>query len=217
MNKKHYYVSDAKYLKLSIDVPASKMLSEAQLLKDRFTNHRPGKEGHSGWKGLTLYGLGEDLHESWQDYGYQSAEDAARHFKWTNAATECPETMKFLCNKFPCNKYGRVRLMLIEPGGWISPHSDTTHRLLENTNIPLSNPVGCDWKWSSGEVTDMVPGNAYLMNISYEHAVYNNSTEDRFHLIIARHDATTEWRALLDKSANIAGIKGNYVMHSIVV
>jgi hypothetical protein len=61
----------------------------------------------------------------------------------------------------------------------------------------------------------MEPGVPYAMNISYEHAIYNRSNEDRFHMIIARHDSTPEWRALMDNAAKAANITGHYVLHEI--
>jgi hypothetical protein len=214
---KHYFISDAKYLKLDIDVPYEAMLEEARALKHRFTEHRGGENSHKGWKSLSLYGLGEQLHESWQDYGYANAVEAAKDFKWTTASRDCPATMSFLLNTFPSKKYGRVRLMLVEAGGWIGPHSDTKHRLLENINIPLSNPKDCMWHWGDGETLFMEPGVPYAMNISYEHAIYNNSKEDRFHLIVARHDSTDEWRQLIDSAAVKAGVTGEYVLHEVAV
>ena len=212
-NLKHYFISDAKFLALDIPVPYKAMLAEAQALKHRFTNHRGN--GHKGWKSLALYGIQEDMHESWQDYGYANAEDAAKDFVWTEAAKECPVTMNFLLEAFPCKQYGRVRLMLVEAGGFISLHSDTKHRLLENINIPLSNPKECIWQWGDGEELFMEPGVPYAMNISYQHAVYNRSTEDRYHLIVARHDSTDEWRKLIDQAATKANVTGSYILHEI--
>ena len=213
---KHYFVSDAKSLKLDIPVPFKEMLEEARALKSRFTDHRGG-DSHSGWKSLALYGLDEARHENWDEYGYANAIEAAKDFKWTEAAKQCPVTMNFLLNTFPCSKYGRVRFMLIEPNGWIGPHSDTKHRLLENINISLSNPDGCVWKWEDGEELFMEPGSAHAMNISYTHAIYNNSNEDRFHLIVARHDSTDEWKALIDQAAKEANVTGHYILHEIAV
>jgi hypothetical protein len=210
---KNYFVSDAKLLKLDIPVPYEDMLKEAQALKHRFTAHRG--QAHKGWMSLSLHGLDETKHENWDEYGYKSAEAAGLDYVWTEAAKECPVTMDFLLNVFPCKRYGRVRLMLVEAGGFIGPHSDTKHRLLENINIPLSNPKECVWRWGDGEELFMEPGVPYAMNISYEHAVYNQSTEDRFHLIVARHDSTDEWRAVMDRAAVRANVTGTYVLHEI--
>jgi hypothetical protein len=209
---KEYFETRARYLKLDIAVPYKEMLEEARRLKHRFTDHR-GDES-KGWKSLALYGLDENRHENWAEYGYTSAADAARDFVWTTASKECPVTMDFLLNHFPSKKYGRVRFMLVEAGGYIGLHRDSKSMiyLTENINIALNNPVDCIWKWGDGEpALHMEPGGAYAMNITYEHSVVNNSNEDRFHLIVARHDATDDWKALINKAALEQGAVGRYI------
>lgn len=211
---KEYFESTIKYLKLDIPVPYKDMLAEAQALKDRFTDHR-GSEDHHGWKSLTLYGLAEHLHENWDQYGYATAADAAKDFKWSEIAKKCPVTMDFLMNTFPCRKYGRVRFMLLEAGGHIGLHNDSKSkiRLLENINIALSTPKECLWHWGDGSPdVYMEPGGAYAMNISYDHAITNNSNEDRFHLIVARHDSLPEWKSLIDSAAIKANAAGRYII-----
>ena len=73
------------------------------------------------------------------------------------------------------------------------------------------------WNWEDGESLFMEPGNAYAMNISYGHSIVNNSTEDRFHLIISRQDSLPEWQALIDQAASAAGIDGHYELHEVAV
>jgi len=214
-NQKLYYFSDAKFLKLDISIPHEEILEECKKLKNRFTNHRGNS--HNGWKSLSLYGLAENKHESWQDYNYSSAIEAAKDFVWTTAADDCPITVNWLKNNFPCQRFGRVRFMLVEAGGHIGLHSDTKYRILENINISVSNPKNCIWQWGDGEELFMEPGNAYAMNISYEHAVYNRSNEDRFHLIVARHDSTLEWQKLINDAAKKSNIVGHYEQHEIAV
>jgi len=214
---KDYYRSDAKHLILDIPVPYQEMLREAINLRHRFTDHRPNENKHKGWKSLTLYGLDENRHENWDIEGYSSALDAAKDFKWTSAAYDCPITLDFLLNTFPSKRYGRVRLMLVEPGGYIGFHSDTKHRILENINIPLSNPKNCIWHWRDGEKFFMEPGISYAVNISYEHSITNDSDEDRYHLIVARHDSTDEWKQLIDVASRKYNIEGYYQNHLIMV
>lgn len=210
---KEYFETRARYLKLDIPVPYKEMLEEARSLKDRFTPHRGGES--KGWMSLALHGLDENRHENWSDYGYASAAEAAKDFVWTSASKDCPVTMDFLTRIFPSKKYGRVRFMLVEAGGHIGMHIDSKSMiyLTENINIALNNPVGCVWQWGDGH-PDLVmeEGGAYAMNITYEHSVVNNSNEDRFHLIVARHDATDEWKALIDKAAAEQGAEGQYIV-----
>jgi hypothetical protein len=210
---KEYFETEAKYLILDIPVPHDGMLAEARALKNRYTAHRGG-ETHSGWKSLALYGLDEHLHENWADYGYATPADAAKDFKWTAAAEECPLTMAFLLYTFPCKQYGRIRFMLLEAGGYIGMHNDSKSgiRLAENINIPLNNPKECVWKWGDGSPDlFMQPGLPYAMNISYDHAVYNDSNEDRYHIIIARHDSTDEWKNLIKTAADKVNVQGCFI------
>jgi Aspartyl/Asparaginyl beta-hydroxylase len=207
---KEYFHSDAKFLKLDITFPYEEMLKEAKALRHRFVSHR-ASENHKGWKSLTIHGLGEDKTGIWKDYGYKNSLEASNDMRWTDAAYECPITMDFLLNGFPCKKYGRVRFMLLEAGGYIGYHSDGKTRLLENINIVLNNPIGCIWKWQD-ESPDlfMEPGGVYAMGISHYHSVINDSDEDRYHMIISRHDATPEWKQLMDSAAAKSNVTGYY-------
>jgi len=209
---KEYFETDTKFLKLDISFPYEDMLKEARALKDRYTEHR-GDESSKGWKSLSLYGLDEHRHENWDEYGYATAADAAKDFKWTQAALDSPVTMNFLLNHFPSKHYGRVRFMLLEAGGCIDWHNDSNSgiRLAENINMALNNPDGCIWYWGDGEQTFMEPGSAYAMNISYDHMIKNDSHEDRYHLIVARHDSTDQWKELIIKAASESNAQGKFI------
>lgn len=206
---KDYFQSDVKYLKLDISFPYEAMLSEAKALHHRFVLHRDGES--NGWASLTLHGLGEDKSGSWMDYGYKSGEDAGKDMFWTSAADDCPVTTNFFKNSFPSKRFGRIRFMLLQAGGYIGLHSDSRLPLVENINMVLNNPTECKWKWGDGEVFDMVPGNAYAVNLHYQHSVYNESNEDRYHVIVARHDALPEWKTLVDKAAKAQNVTGQYI------
>jgi len=209
---KEYFETDAKFLKLDIPFPYEEMLKEAVALREHFVTHRDGEA--EGWMGLTLHGLDSSKTGTWQDYGYNTAADAGRDMSWTDIADQCPITKSFFLNNFPSKQYGRVRFMLVEAGGYISMHNDSKSgiRLTENINMPLSNPKGCIWKWGDGtKDLFMEPGVVYAMNISYDHAVYNNSDQDRYHIIVARHDSTKEWKSLITKAASEQNVTGRFI------
>jgi hypothetical protein len=197
-NAREYLWTNAKYLKLDIKVPHKEMAAEAIALRDKFILYRnQDSYGHQGWHSLPLYGLGLDKPMSWDAYGYANANDAAKDFNWTEVAEHCPITVNWLKNKFPSKKLGRVRFMLLEAGGFISPHKDSPFSIPDPVNIALTNPKDCIWQWGDRTTLDFEPGSAYAMNISYEHSVYNYSTEDRYHLIVHHHDSTTEWKTMM--------------------
>jgi hypothetical protein len=207
---KDYFKSSAKYLKLNIPLPYEAMLAEAKALRHRYVEHRGGES--KGWQSLTLHGFGENKTGVWKDYGFKTSVEASDHMFWTEAADLCPITKNFLLNNFPCKKFGRVRFMLLEAGGYIGMHSDSNTPLLENINIVLNNPEGCVWTWGDGDANPLMePGGAYAMNIHYKHAVYNNSDQDRYHIIVARHDSLPEWKALINQSAKDANATGEYI------
>lgn len=101
--------------------------------------------------------------------------------------------------------------MLLRAGGRIAPHSDSSMKLIENINVALNNPKGCEWIWGDGEKLIMEPGGVYAMNLHYTHELVNNSNEDRMHMIIARHDGLNEWKALINEAAAKQGITGKYI------
>jgi hypothetical protein len=209
---KEYFETNAKYLNLNISFPYKDMLKEAKALRHRFVEHRGDQS--KGWLSLTLHGHGENNTGTWQSYWYKNSIEASKDLHWTKAALECPITLDFLKNHFPCEKFGRVRFMLLEAGGYIGMHSDSNSgiRLLENINLSLNNPEGCIWSWQDGDPdVFMEPGKAYAMNISYHHAVYNNSNEDRYHMIIARHDSTPEWKKLITDAAQEKNVTGQFL------
>jgi len=170
-NSREYLFSDAKCLKLDLPVPYEAMAEEAKALRSKFILYR-------------------------NDDGYAHNE-AAKDLHWTEIAEHCPVTVNWLKTVFPSNQFGRVRFMLLEAGGFISPHIDSPVSIPEPVNVALTNPEECNWIWGDGDILHFPPGTAYAMNISYEHSVYNNSDEDRYHLIIHHHDSTPEWKDMM--------------------
>jgi len=209
---KEYFQSEGRYLKLDIELPYTEMCAEAFTLLDKFTPHRGDDYAHDGWESLTIHGLGWDKHEDYKAYGYAKGKDASKDMGWTEIADLCPVTTKWLKEVFPCNKYGRVRFMLLKAGGHISMHNDSSLKLIENINVALNNPKGCEWLWGDGEKLIMEPGGVYAMNLHYHHMLVNESKEDRMHMIIARHDSTDEWKELINQSSLSRGIKGEYIV-----
>ena len=206
-----YLLTQAKCLKLDITVPHEEMLAEAKVLREHFIKYDQGIEYvHSGWHALPLHGLGADKTKSYQAYGYTDPNTASDEMQWTIFANKCPVTMNWLNNVFPSGKYGRVRFMLLEAGGHIAPHIDSEHTITEAVNVALNNPKGCVWTWGDNTTLQFYPGDAYAMNISYQHAVTNASNEDRYHLIVHHHDSTVEWKNMMINAMKTQNETGNF-------
>lgn len=210
-NSREYLLSDAKCLKLDLEIPFEKMASEAKVLRDRFILYRQNDSyGHQGWYSLPLYGLGLDRPMSWDAYGYATPRDAAEDFTWTEIAEQCPVTVEWLKNSFPSQRLGRVRFMLLTAGGYINRHKDSPYRVPEAINIALTNHPNCIWWWEDGSRLDFKPGDAYAMNLSYEHSIDNRSLEDRYHLIVHHHDSTPEWKSMMIRAMERQDVTGNF-------
>ena len=97
-------------------------------------------------------------------------------------------------NVFPMKTYYRLRFMLLKPGGYVEPHSDSqTTNPSFAINISLNNPDGCFLVTEKGTVPFDDKGSVFLFNNYYKHSVVNNSNEDRFHIILhGRWDDTNE-------------------------
>jgi len=207
---REYFASKAKYLDLNIEFPYEEMLEEARSLRYRFSQHRDTES--KGWHGLVLHGLDEHKTGAWKQYGITDPQEASRLMHWTEASDLAPVTKNYFLNHFPCNKYGRIRFMLLEAGGHINYHSDSKGPLIDNISFVLNSPEGFVWKWQDGSPDlKMEPGHAYAMNIHYYHGLWNNSDEDRYFVIMSRHDSLPEWKKLMLDAAERQGVEGEFV------
>lgn len=213
---REYLLSQGKCLKLNLPIPYQEILAEARSIRDMFIKYRTGEYDHQGWHSVSLYGLSHDKPASYDAYGFDNGEEAAKNFIWTKAADRCPITINWLKTVFPTNRFARVRFMLLEAGGYIAPHIDAPIPHIEPVNIALSNPNGCDWVWGDGSILKFSPGDVYAMNVGFEHSVRNNSNEDRYHMIVHHHDSTDEWKKLLTDAMEKYDIQGTFMSSSFL-
>ena len=190
------------WLRLDIQYDHEAMLKEAAALKHLFVKHRDGDGSggyrHKGWRSLCIHGISSEKTNHYEEYGYKSNEETP--YQWTEIANLCPYTVSFFKNKFPYKKYYRVRFMLLEPGGFITPHKDMSENKLSPVNMALNHPDGCKMKMKGHEgFVPFKPGTAMMLDVGNEHAYINDSKEDRFHIIV--HGVKTkEFEQLVERS-----------------
>lgn len=188
--------SGVPYWEVPLDgLPYNEMYEEANNLKDIFVNHRandPSQNGyaHNGWASLTIHGISSQHTMNWDSYDeYRHLKDETEvPYKWTEIQDRIPKTVEYLKDVFPHDYYTRVRFMLLKAGGYVLPHKDREHPLLFPINIALNNPDGCNFIMENHGIVPFKPGSGFLLDLSNRHAVWNNSNEDRIHLIL-------HWRA----------------------
>jgi hypothetical protein len=187
------------------------MYQEALKLRNYYIHYRSTDTyDQKGWYSLPIIGKSEKEPYSWDHYKYQSAKDAAFDMKLTEISEHCPITVDWLKNTYPSSQYARVRFMLLESGGKIEFHKDTNLSILGAVNIALNNPKNCKWIWRDDETLEFNPGDAYAMNLSYEHSVVNDSEIDRYHLIVHHYDSIEDYKNMIIRSMEKSDVKGNF-------
>lgn len=194
--------NDTPYLVLDIEIPWQDMLEEARAIDHMFVRHRPW-DGQA-WNSVCIHGLGADKTEPWgfyPEYRDQREEDLC--YTWTTAADRCPVIRDFFENHFPYVSYTRLRIMRLDPGGYITPHRDHDRPLLSAVNISLNNPPGCEMIQAGiGLVPFRDGGSVIWFNTGYEHAVWNRSQQARYHIIVHGEQDPVAWSAVVDASVD---------------
>jgi hypothetical protein len=95
-----------------------------------------------------------------------------------------PNTVKYFSEEWPGSNFSRVRVMLLEPGGYVSVHKDYTQSNLLPINIAITQPKDCSFLIERYGVVPFTPGSAFLLDISNNHTVFNDGTQPRWHIIV---------------------------------
>lgn len=184
--------SNWPYLPITLpDADYPTMYNEAISIQDLFVEHRDG-ETHKGWSSVCIHGEEYNKTQHWEVYKENEGKTQQDiQYKWCEeVVSKCPVTYNFLKN-LPFINTQRIRFMKLEPGGYILPHRDRELSMLNPLNIGLNQPEGCIFRMKGkGDVPFPKDGGACLVDISNEHAVWNNSNETRIHIIL--HGTPTE-------------------------
>jgi hypothetical protein len=179
------HASGVPHLPLELpEAPFEEMYKEALALEDVYVKHRTGDYENSGWKSICLHGEAWDKTDYWTSYPENKGktEDEV-HYVWTDIADRCPVTTKYFKESFIHSGYKRLRFMWLEPRGYIMPHCDGTKHFLGAINVALNNPDGCEFRMG-GYTVPFRQGNAMLLDVATEHAIWNNSDIPRIHMIV---------------------------------
>jgi aspartyl/asparaginyl beta-hydroxylase (cupin superfamily) len=166
------------WLKLNLDIPAETILKEANQVCSQSVLHRASDKfahySHQGWKSLTLYG--DDATTTIQTRKIKT---------WTHIAELCPCTVEFVKKYWIIDDTtGRIRFMWLEPGGYILPHHDRNESMFYETNVAITQPTGCRFRFLDYGTVPFTTGSAFLVDISNKHFVANDSDQTRVHFIV---------------------------------
>lgn len=163
----------------------SVILEELAAVDHLFVDHRANDKinsySHEGWAALTLHGIDYDKTENYERYGFKTESEANYH--WTSVCKQLPNTVE-LIKRLPFTNWGRVRIMRLAPNGYIMPHTDGTGRIFGPCNFALTNPTGCEFVFEGHGRVPFEQGRGFMLDLGIKHAVYNNSDQYRYHVII---------------------------------
>ena len=182
---------DFAWLELDIPFDNDTWTKEAKLAEPYYVPHRASESG--GWESCCIHGIRTDATENWPEY---VAEETPDLYRWTELSDIVPTITDFWKNKFPAEKYVRLRFMKLKPGGYIAAHSDAPgrgyipgepadHDSSDSwpINLAIIHPENCHMVLEKFGIVPFAPGKVFLINIRHYHAVINFSNEDRIHMI----------------------------------
>jgi hypothetical protein len=199
--------SGLPWLPLSMEIPAQTILSEIQNIKHLLTAHRDDYAEHSGWSSFCLHG--KAYNATREDEYYNDD----RPYMWTPEAVELmPQSIDFFKQQWPAKNFDRLRVMRLAPGGWISVHRDVSTRSLWPINIAITQPEECVFLMERHGPIPFKSGTAFFLDVSNLHTVFNNSDQDRWHIIV-HQQFTQEFDNLVANSYNKLYNNLNETMH----
>ena len=168
-------------LLLDIPKPSNDIRDEILKSVDIAVPHRDtdGK----GWRSLTLHGHSYIMTDS--DDAYEEKGFTLGTKEWTDIAKHFPLTKQWIIKNIPFEKYGRIRIMIVDPGGYVSPHKDFLHgQLLGGINIAITHPKEVVFNIENYGNVEWQEGESRLIDLGSIHQITNNSSKSRIHIIV---------------------------------
>ena len=180
--------SNLPYIPLYIPAQWPVIYGEASMA----TYHEHRDTDSNGWSSVCIHGISQSHTDHYQVYKeYEDLSNDSVPYTWTDI--DAPYTRFWLESYFPYDVYHRVRFMKVKPGGYILPHSDGSEYRLNAVNVGIWNPNGCKLVVKGqGTVPFNNCGSIFLFANNFEHAVYNDSDHDRYHMIIHGYPKSPE-------------------------
>jgi hypothetical protein len=184
------------WLQLQITIPTEVILQEIQAIQNLLVCHRDSYGESWGWHSFVIHG------KAWDATREDNYYNDNRPHTWTDRALELmPRTVKFFQTEWPAGSFARIRVMLLEPGGFINIHQDSDQPGLGPINIAITQPDDCHFVMAGHGTVPYQAGQAFWLDVSNPHVVRNNSTQNRFHIIV-HQDFDARFTKVVDASYN---------------
>lgn len=171
--------SGLPWLPLEVIIPYQQILEEIKKVESLLVPHRYDHSESQGWSSFCIHG--KDADATREDEYYNDD----RPYQWTSQAmSHMPITVNYFKHSWPGTGYQRIRVMKLSPGGHIALHQDGTTPGLHPINIAITQPSRCGFVMEHHGCIPFAPGRAFWLDISNKHTLFNDSQEDRWHIIV---------------------------------
>ena len=214
--------SGLPWLKLDLNIPWKKLHQEISSFKEYFTSYsedtsdenseaKLARKLHAArnnvdfpdknWKLLTLHGVEHNIimdHSNYKEY-----KDKNIPYKWTSIGSKCVFNSLYLNSILEIDTNTLIKYNVLEPGGFILPHSDSTDfnkNQCRSLTLFITHPQGCNFHFKNWGNIPASSGTAFLMNLDNYHGTNNESNEDRFHIMVRFKSGRPVWENFKDKN-----------------
>jgi len=173
--------SKCKSLRLDIDADVAELKEEIKNKTSLAVSHRE----HTGWLAITLYGYSSIMTNSFEYYKEKGIITDTDKPDWTDVSKFFPKTVEWIKKYNPLREYVRIRIMILEPGGFSTPHKDYSkgQMICGPVNVAIINPPGSEFVLENGGLVPWQEGDVRTMDIGSFHSIRNIGTDPRAHLI----------------------------------
>lgn len=191
------YLNYRPFIRVPHQFDHSKVLKEVRSLSDRFVTHRNYDQGSTSdtpsaeWKSLAIQSIDGDETKTEPFSVYRDYEG---EYFLTEIAPHIPHTLDAIQSLTDIKQCKRIRFMLLEPGAAIYIHNDGPEREVSAAwNIAINHPWNCRFHIDletdgiENKFSQEIPftdGSTFLVNVSKNHYVVNDSNEPRYHIIV---------------------------------
>lgn len=180
--------SNAGSIKLNINSDVSEVAEELTARQHLGVLHRSSNS--KGWRSIVLHGLSSIMTGPVHDY--KGIVDEGTLESWTDVSRFFPKTVSWIKKTIPFNDFSRIRVMMLDPNGYINPHKDMDIDFLGGgLNIAITNPKGVEFAIDNSGIIPWNIGDIRMINIGKYHSVINNSENLRIHILA--YPRTIEW------------------------
>lgn len=214
--------SGLPWLKLDLNIPWKKMYEEISLYKKYFVSYNEDKSLENSeaklarklhavrnnveypdknWKLLTLHGVEYDIIMEHTNYNEYQGKDIP--YKWTSIGKKCTFNALYLNGILKIDENTHIKYNVLEPGGFILPHSDSTDfnkNQCRSLTFFITHPKECNFYFKNWGNIPAHNGTAFLMNLDNYHGTNNTSNEDRFHIMIRFKNSKPIYENFRDKN-----------------